>query len=161
VSDLEDEIRDKTEAFAERLAALLRRAVLEGAVSALSVGREAAAVAVAPTPGSGRLRRGTASASAATTTPPLAKVGPVPRGTTYGKAAPKRAPGEKRSHAELAKLTEKLGEYIKVNPGKRMEAISEALGASPAELRFPVVKLVRAKKVRAEGRKQNTAYFPV
>jgi hypothetical protein len=55
---------------------------------------------------------------------------------------------------------QKLAEYIKANPGSRMEAISKALATTAAELRFPVVKLVRANKVRTEGRKQNTAYFP-
>jgi hypothetical protein len=56
---------------------------------------------------------------------------------------------------------EELDDYIKANPGSRMEGISKALGATATELRFPVVKLVRAKKVRTKGQKQNTAYFPV
>jgi hypothetical protein len=42
-----------------------------------------------------------------------------------------------------------------------MEAISKALSTPAKDLRFPVVKLIRAKKVRTEGQKRNTVYFPV
>ncbi len=72
-----------------------------------------------------------------------------------------RAPGVKRPPRELAVLTEKLAEFIKANPGVRMEVIAEALGTTATALRFPARKLVTAKKVRTEGQKQNTVYLPV
>ncbi len=60
----------------------------------------------------------------------------------------------------MAKLTDKLGEYIKANPGRRMEAIAKALGAPTKELNLPVKKLLAAKKIRSEGQKRATEYFP-
>jgi hypothetical protein len=75
------------------------------------------------------------------------------------KAAPKRAPGEKRPPAELAKLTDRLADYIKANPGHRMEAIGKALGMPTRELNLPIKKLLAAKRIRSEGRKRATEYF--
>jgi hypothetical protein len=75
------------------------------------------------------------------------------------KAAPRRAAGEKRPPAELAKLTEKLGDYIKAHPGERMETIGKALGVPTRELNLPVKKLLAAKRIRTEGHKRATEYF--
>jgi hypothetical protein len=75
--------------------------------------------------------------------------------------APKRASGAKRPPAELAKLTEKLDDYIKAHPGLRMEVIAKAIGAPPRELRLPATKLVAAKKIRAVGQKRGTEHFPM
>jgi predicted transcriptional regulator len=77
-----------------------------------------------------------------------------------GRKAAQRAPGEKRPPAELAKLTERLGEYIKSNPGRRMEAIGKAIGMPTRELNLPIKKLLAAKKIRSEGHKRATEYFP-
>jgi predicted transcriptional regulator len=74
--------------------------------------------------------------------------------------AAKRPPGAKRPPAELAKLTEKLGEYIKENPGLRMEAIARALATPTRELNLPIKKLLASKKIRFEGHKRATEYFP-
>jgi hypothetical protein len=76
------------------------------------------------------------------------------------RSAPKRAAGEKRPPAELAKLTDKLGDYVKAHPGERMEAIGKALGVPTRELNLPVKKLLAARRIRTEGHKRATEYFP-
>ena len=74
--------------------------------------------------------------TAPATKPPVVKVpvkaAPVSKAQVSKKpVVPKRATGEKRPPAELGKLAEKLGEYIKGLPGLRIEAISKALGTPP------------------------------
>jgi hypothetical protein len=181
--NIDDEIRSKTEAFAADLAVLVRRVALESVSAALGgttvatpvlvavkrgPGRPKKVVAAAPVPeipakrGPGRPRKVVAPAPIAKAQPAKAPAkAPAAKAPVSKKpVAVKRAPGAKRPPAEIAKLTEQLGEYIKVHPGVRMEALSHALGTPAKDLRFPVVKLVRAKKVRTEGQKQNMAYFP-
>jgi hypothetical protein len=157
--NIEDEIRSKTEAFAADLAVLVRRAALEAAASALGgAAPQGAAVKVAVKRGRGRPRKSVAPA-------PVARAARSGRSVPASRAAGKRitrerAPGEKRPPAELAKLTEKLGDYIKAHPGLRMEAIGKALGAPTRELNLPIKKLLAAKKIRSEGHKRATEYFP-
>ena len=167
---LDDEIRSRTEAFATNLALLVRQAALEAVGAALSGGATVAApvqvAAVTAKRGRGRPRKSAAPAPAsAPTTPPAtrsAKAPPASKARGAKKAvAPKRASGEKRPPAELAKLTEKLGDYIKAHPGLRMEVIAKAIGAPPRELHLPATKLIAAKKIRTEGQKRATEYFPV
>jgi hypothetical protein len=165
VSSIDDEIRSKTQAFASDLAVLVRRTALEAVAAALR--GDTARVVAAPVQAVARRGRGrprkVAPAPAAPATPAVlkpARVAPASTPAVSKKAAPKRAPGAKRPPDELAKLTEKLAEFIKANPGARMELIAKALGASAAELRFPARKLVTAKRIRTEGQKQSTTYFP-
>ena len=175
--DIDEEIRSKTEAFARDLTVLVRRAALEAASVALG-GRapwSTAPIAVAVKRGRGRPRK--SAAVAPSRLPHLPRLPrPAPRGRPAAKAAPKaapvskaavsrkaptkRAPGEKRPPGELVKLTEKLGEYIKANPGRRMESIGKALGMPTRELNLPIKKLLAAKKIRSEGHKRATEYFP-
>jgi len=42
-----------------------------------------------------------------------------------------------------------------------MEAISKALGTTTSDLTLPVKKLLAAKRVRFEGVKRATRYFPI
>jgi hypothetical protein len=164
-TNIEGEIRTKTEAFAAALTVLVRRAALEAAVAALGGGAPGAAPAlVTAKRGRGRPRKSPTPAAPAPAAPAAktlaAKAAKTAAPVATKPVSAKRAPGAKRPPAELAKLTEKLGEYITAHPGVRMEALSKALATPAKELRFPVVKLVRAKKVRTEGQKQNMAYFP-
>ena len=41
-----------------------------------------------------------------------------------------------------------------------MEAIGKALGTPTKDLNLPVKKLLAAKKIRVEGQKRATEYFP-
>jgi hypothetical protein len=163
--NIDDEIRARTEAFANDLTVLIRRAALEAAATALGGGAPAAAPAhvpakrgrprkVAPAPVAAPVSRSAAAAKLAKAPAAKAPVGRRPA------AAAKRAPGAKRPPGELVKLTERLGEYIKSHPGLRMENIGKALGAPTRELNLPIKKLLAAKKIRSEGHKRATEYFP-
>jgi hypothetical protein len=162
MADIDDEIRSKTEAFAADIAVLVRQLALQTVQTALGSGVAATKLALpfkaAPAP---------AKAVAAATTkarPPAGKAAAPAkapaRQVTRKVAAPPRAPGEKRPPAELAKLVEKLGEYIKAHPGLRMEAIGKGLGLPTRELNLPVKKLLASKRVRVEGHKRATEYYP-
>jgi hypothetical protein len=164
--NIQDEIRSKTEAFANDIAGLVRRAALEAVATALGRGpvsaparaaRPAAPVkAPAPAPKAARPK------AAPPAKKPAAKAAPAPKAAPAKKAAaaPKRPLGAKRPPAEIAKLTGRLGDYIKANPGLGMEAIGKSLATPTSELTLPIKKLLAAKKIRFEGHKRATKYFP-
>lgn len=88
----------------------------------------------------------------------------TPRGNRRSAAAfsagRKRAKGEKRPAAEIAGMSQRVGEFIAKNPGLRVEQINKALGTSTKELALPLRKLVASGAVRSEGVKRSTQYFP-
>ena len=161
MSNLDDQIRSMTEAFAGDLAGLIRKAALEAVQSALSAG-----AAPAPVRAAAPARRPAPRPKAPAPAPKAAPARPG-RPAAAAKAAPakpatsKRPLGAKRPPAELAALVERLGGYIKSNPGQGMEAISKALGTNTSDLTLPVKKLLAAKRVRFEGVKRATKYYPV
>jgi hypothetical protein len=167
MQNIDDEIRSHTEAFASTLTALIRQAALESVSAALGGASVAAPAQVAAKRGPGRPRK--AAAVAAATKAPAVKAAPAAKAAKAAPAAkapvskkaaaPKRLSGEKRPPAELAKLTEKLGEYIKAHPGLRIEPIGKALSTPTKELSLPIKKLLSAKKIRSEGQKRATEYF--
>jgi hypothetical protein len=170
MQNINDEIRSHTEAFASTLTALVRQAALESVSAALGGSSTVAAPAqVAGKRGRGRPKKvaqatpatkavaaapATKAAAATPATKTVAAVKPV-----KGPASKKPAFGEKRPPAELAKLTERLGEYIKAHPGLRIESIGKALSTPTKELSLPVKKLLAGKRIRSEGQKRATEYF--
>ena len=77
------------------------------------------------------------------------------------KAAPAKRPlGAKRPPAELAALVEKLAAYIGSNPGQGVEMIGKALQTPTSDLTLPIKKLLSSKRIRFEGVKRATKYFP-
>jgi hypothetical protein len=159
MQDIDDEIHTITEAFAQDLAVLVRKAAIEAAAAALGGGgvSMAAPAQTATKRGRGRPRK---AAPAKAATGKVAKTVAAPKAARAAKKAAKRAPGEKRPPAELAKLTDKLGDYIKAHPGLRMEAIGKGLGVATRDLNLPVKKLLTAKKIKTHGHKRATEYFP-
>jgi hypothetical protein len=81
------------------------------------------------------------------------------RGRASAPRASMRPKGAKRDPNVLEALTEKLGAFIKKNPGQRIEQIGKALGTPTKELALPVKKLVAAKKISTTGQKRSTKYF--
>jgi hypothetical protein len=168
--NLDDEIRAKTEAFASDLAVLVRRVALESVSAALGGAAVASPALVPVERGRGRPRKVVSAAPVAKA--PAAKAPAAParsaaKGGASSKAAvskkpaaAKRPSGAKRPPGELAKLTEKLGEYIKAHPGLRIEPIGKALAVPTKELNLPVKKLIASKKIRSQGQKRATEYFP-
>ena len=167
MTNLDDQIRSTTEAFASELSALVRRAALEAVQAALNAGQAPAPAPAKHAPPAPPRRVPPPRAKAAPAPAPKAAPAPARAGrpapaskAAPSKPAPKRPLGAKRPPAELAALVERLGAYIKNNPGLGMEAISKALGTGTSDLTLPVKKLLAAKRVRFEGVKRATKYFP-
>jgi hypothetical protein len=74
--------------------------------------------------------------------------------------AGRRPKGAKRPADEIEATKERLYQYIKDNPGQRVEQINKALGTTTKDLTLPLKKLIADKAVRTEGEKRATAYFP-
>jgi len=135
-----DQIRERVEAFAEELTELIRAAAMETVASALGEG------AVGGGRGRGRGRRAAAAVAV--------RVG------RRGARAASREKGAKRPPQEIEKLTAKLGDYVKSNPGQRIEQIAKGMGTSTKELNLPVKKLIATKAIKTRGQKRATQYFP-
>jgi hypothetical protein len=181
---VQDEIRSRVDAFVSELTALVRQAALETLSAALGEEREALAVAPSPAPrataprsrtsgrrpGASDVRARAATPSRSRAAKPKAKPAPEPApapAAPEAKAAAKapappagkeRKKGQKRDSAELARLGERLLEYIKANPRQRMEVIQVALGVPAADLKFPIKQLRAANRITSTGAKQATTY---
>jgi hypothetical protein len=155
MSSADDDLRARIEAFTVELTNIIRKRALEAVSAALGGGSPVVAVPVAIAPPKARppAARKAIPAKAA----PHAPVKAAPAKA----AAKKRAPGQKRPPGEISALVDKLSSYIIAHPGATMEAIRDALGTPSTELVVPAKKLIAAGKVRAEGKKQLTQYFPV
>ncbi len=123
------------EQFAAELAELIRESAMETVSVALAGAR--------PSPGRGG-RRGAA---------PLL----VTR-AGRGRAA-SREKGAKRPPDEIERLTGKLLDYVKGNPGQRIEQIADGMGTSTKELNLPAKKLIAGKQLKTKGQKRATQYF--
>jgi hypothetical protein len=71
------------------------------------------------------------------------------------------ADGAKRPLVEIAALTEKVYDYVKGNPGLGIEAIGKALATPTSELTLPIRKLLATNRIRLEGERRGTKYFPM
>lgn len=134
-NSVEDRIRARVEQFAAELADLIRESAMDTVSAALAGAR--------PSAGRGG-RRG-------------ASVAPL-RGVGRGRAA-SREKGAKRPPDEIERLTGKLLEYVKGNPGQRIEQIADGMGTSTKELNLPAKKLIAGKQLRTKGQKRATQYF--
>jgi len=134
-NSLDDRIRARVELFASELAELIRESAMETVSVALAGAR--------PSPGRGGRR---AAAAAAV------------RGAGRGRAA-SREKGAKRPPDEIERLTGRLLDYVKGNPGQRIEQIADGMGTSTKELNLPAKKLIAGKQLRTKGQKRATQYF--
>jgi len=171
---IHDEIRSRTDAFVNELAGLIQKAALEAVSKALGAGLTAAAPKAAPAKPAAPAKKAAPVAKApAKKAPsaPAAKPAPIAKAPAKaapaGKGAPAKKPaavkrplGAKRPPEEIAKLVERLGQYIQQNPGQGVEVIGKALNTPTSELSLPIKKLLGAKKIRFEGQKRATKYFP-
>ena len=141
MSNAENQIKNRVDAFVNDLSDLIRQSALEAVGEALKKGGAVSAPAapVARRPGRPAKAAGT-SASAA--------------------AAAKRRAGEKRSPVLLAQVTDQVGNHIKSNPGQGVEQIAKALSTTTKELTLPIRKLLGDKKITSKGQKRATRYFP-
>jgi hypothetical protein len=133
-NSLDDRIRARVEQFAAELAELIRESAMETVSAALTGAR--------PSAGRGGRRAAAAAAPA--------------RGR--GRAA-SREKGAKRPPDEIERLTGRLFDYVKGNPGQRIEQIADGMGTSTKELNLPAKKLIAGKQLRTKGQKRATQYF--
>jgi hypothetical protein len=68
--------------------------------------------------------------------------------------------GGKRRAEEIAQMAEAFLAHVTANPGQRMEHIAKELGLATPELTLPVKKLLADGKLRVEGQKRATEYYP-
>ena len=82
------------------------------------------------------------------------------RGVRPRRASVKNGSRRKRGQAELDELGQTLLEHIASEPGRKITDLAAELGMTPKELALPARRLIAEKKVRTEGQKRSTAYFP-
>jgi hypothetical protein len=131
MSQTDVELRSLVDSFVEQLKNLLRRSALETVQSAL--GEETPA------------RRGR-------------KPG-IARAVAAAPATRARKKGAKRTPEELEALVGSLVDYVRKNPGQRIEQIGAGLGIGTKELALPAKKLIADKQLRTKGQKRATTYF--
>jgi hypothetical protein len=68
--------------------------------------------------------------------------------------------GGKRTAEEFAQMADAFLAHVTANPGQRMEHIAKELGLATPELTLPVKKLLTDGKLRVEGQKRATQYYP-
>jgi hypothetical protein len=68
--------------------------------------------------------------------------------------------GGKRTADEIAQMADAFLAHVTANPGQRMEHIAKELGVAIPELMLPVRKLLADGKLRVEGQKRATQYYP-
>ena len=68
--------------------------------------------------------------------------------------------GGKRTADEIAQMADAFLAHVTANPGQRMEHIAKELGVATPEFMLPVRKLLADGKLRVEGQKRATQYYP-
>lgn len=132
MADIDRQIRDRINSFVYELTELLRRSALDTISDAL---------------------RGNAAATAG-------KLGGQRAGRGKATAVARRGHGGKRSADEIEAMAGNVVQYVKANPGKGVEQISQALGVPSRDLTLPIRKLVGTGKLSTQGHKRATKYFP-
>ena len=158
MSNAENNIKNRVDAFVNDLSDLIRQSALEAVAEALKKGGEVTVAApVARRPG-----RPAKVVEAPVAAKPAGKPGRPAKAASSASsaAAAKRRAGEKRSPVLLAQVTEQVGNHIKSNPGQGVEQIAKALSTTTKELTLPIRKLLGDKKITSKGQKRATRYFP-
>lgn len=88
-----------------------------------------------------------------------------PAAKTYKAASSKPSAGTgparrgRKPDPQTERAAEMLVEYIKANPGQRLEEIGQGLRTPTVKLKRGLVRLVNLKQVRTEGKRRGTRYF--
>jgi len=69
-----------------------------------------------------------------------------------------RGRGVKRTQEDLDALADKFYEFVKSNPGLRIEQINAKLGTSTKDLQLPIRKMIADGEIKAKGKKRSTTY---
>ena len=156
MSNAENNIKNRVDAFVNDLSDLIRQSALEAVAEALKKGGEVSL------PAPRRPGRPAKVVEAPAPVKPAGKPGRPAKAASSASsaAAAKRRAGEKRSPVLLAQVTDQVGNHIKSNPGQGVEQIAKALSTTTKELTLPIRKLLGDKKITSKGQKRATRYFP-
>src|SRR5947207_2172290 len=127
MSNAENNIKARVDAFVNDLSDLIRQSALEAVGEALKKG---GAVVAPAAPAARRPGRPAKVVEAPVAAKPAGKVGRPAKAagsSASAAAAAKRRAGEKRSPVLLAQVTDQVGNHIKANPGQGVEQIAKAL----------------------------------
>jgi predicted HTH transcriptional regulator len=136
MTDFQNEMSRAVTGFVTQISELARRAALDTLESAFSTGPSRKAPAAST--------RSTAATAAA---------------TQSGRGRPPGRGGAKRSASELEALTQRFVDFVKSNPGLRVEQINKQLGTTTKDLALPIRKLVADGVISAKGEKRATTYI--
>jgi hypothetical protein len=78
--------------------------------------------------------------------------------TTSSSIGRGRGRGVKRTSEDLDQLADKFYEFVKANPGLRIEQINGKLGTSTKDLQLPIRKMIADGEIKAKGKKRSTTY---
>lgn len=138
MSDFQSQINKLVDDFVSQITTVARQAAMETLTAALGAAGGAAS-----------RRRGATSAL------------PVMAAPSGGRAnLARRVKGAKRPQNEIEKTKDRVHEFIRSNPGLRIEQINKELGTSTRDLSLPLKKLISDGQIRSEGEKRSTQYFP-
>lgn len=74
--------------------------------------------------------------------------------------APTPATSGKRDADAIEQAKARVLQFVRLQPGLRIEQINRELGTSTRELALPLRKLIAEGRLRTEGAKRSTQYFP-
>ncbi len=131
MSDFQTEMNRVVQGFVAQITDLARRAAIDTLESALGGGSSG-----------GRGARGGGGSS------------------SFSGAGRGRGKGIKRTSDELDGLSDQFVDYVKSNPGLRIEQINKSLGTTTKDLQLPIRKLIAEGVVKVKGQKRSTQYFP-
>ena len=165
MSDVENDLRGRVDAFVGELHALIRRQALLAVEEVLRaagggrVGRSTSVGRVTRVNGARHSAAPARSANASYAKARYAKAGSAQ--ARYAQAPPaKRKAGEKRTQEELQQVCDRVQSYIRSNAGQGVERIAKALATPTKELTLPIRKLLDDKKIGSKGQKRATRYYP-
>ena len=162
VSDIDNEIRGLVEQFVEDMTQLLKVSALEAVRDAL--GETGAATGKRATKRRATKKRSTKrrATKKRTTKRRATKKRSTTKRATKARGAKKtgrRGRPRRQSDAVLERLSQRVTDHVKKNPGARLEEISKALKTPSKDLKRPVSDLLEGKKLRKTGEKRGTKYF--
>lgn len=143
MSDINQQIEQRIQAFVTELSGLVRAAAMDAVHAALGGGARTAAP-VAAHRGPGRPRKDA----------PQSAVSAKPAKTRKTKAGSR----VRRTPEQIEAIVASVLGYIKANPGKRSEAIRAALKLGRPAMRDALDRLGEAKKIKMKGEKRAASY---
>jgi hypothetical protein len=139
MSNFEQQINQRVQTFVAEITELARRQAFETLSSALA--------------GAGLLGDGRRGRNGG-------RRGRVAGGGGAGAGRRASAGNGRRSPDQIEATCQALVGEIGARPGQRIEQIGSAIGMRTKDLALPIRKLVREKRIRTEGHRRATKYFP-